>query len=88
MANAKRVTAPVTVVPPDRIHLDLSLEEAEVIFDISGHIGGSPETTRRGLMDGIASALADAGVGSRRPRANDMVETLSWIYFKRSTISN
>jgi hypothetical protein len=39
------------------VELDLSLEEAQVIFDITEKIAGSPETSRRKFVDSIRSSL-------------------------------
>jgi hypothetical protein len=41
--------------------LTLTDEEAQVLMDIFGRVGGDPDTTRRGLVDGISRALRDAG---------------------------
>ena len=52
MAKANKVE-----VVTCHVHLDLSLEEAQVIFDIANRIAGSPENSRRGLVDTIRHSL-------------------------------
>jgi hypothetical protein len=82
MTNAKRVNIPVTFIPPDKIHLELSLDEAQVIYDISLCVGGCARTSRRGLTDGIGLALKDAGITRNESPFDDMHETQCRIFFK------
>lgn len=42
------------------LNLELSPEESQVLIDILGRIGGGAGYTRRGLADGIATALINA----------------------------
>jgi len=46
----------------NQIILTLDMEEAEAIRAIAQAIGGYPESTPRGLIDGIDSALKGQGV--------------------------
>lgn len=46
-----------------RVVLDLTFAEAQLLVDILHRISGMPDTTRRGMADGMARALAEAGVG-------------------------
>ncbi len=43
-----------------RIEIELTGEEAQVLADVLGRIGGCPDTTDRGKADSIARALRDA----------------------------
>jgi hypothetical protein len=52
MAFAKKVS-----VEQFNVELTLSLEEAQVIFDITEKVGGNPHTSRRGLVNGVRRAL-------------------------------
>ena len=44
--------------PVEPVVLTLSKEEAQVLVDVISMASGMPETTRRGLIDGIRRALA------------------------------
>jgi hypothetical protein len=68
----------------DEVGVVMTREEAQVLADICGRIGGSPATTRRGLFDIIHRALRDAGIhGTNR---NDFDPSYSsQIYFKNGT---
>lgn len=63
----------------DGVTLKLTGDEAKMIRDILYRVGGSPDTSRRGMADAIASALDDAGVhGSDE----DDIRKGSTIYFE------
>lgn len=47
---------------PDRIRLDLSLDEALTLAILSTRVGGKSTTTRRGDIDSIRDQLIRAGV--------------------------
>lgn len=51
----------IEVEVPAGITLHLTDEEASCLADIFYRVGGNPETTRRGLVDGISTALSKAG---------------------------
>jgi hypothetical protein len=42
--------------------LHLTDEEATCLLDIFYRVGGNPDTSRRGIADGMSSALHKAGV--------------------------
>jgi hypothetical protein len=60
-------TATKTIQPPAapvyRVTLDLSMEEAELLYGILDRIGGCPSGRRR-FATSIRTALIDAGVSS------------------------
>jgi len=60
MAKVIKETIPT---PKYKYILELSEEEAQTIFDITGGIGG-PSDGRRGLVDGIRKALFESGLKS------------------------
>lgn len=55
MARGERINNPT-------IRLELTQAEAEALEVVLNHVGGTPETTRRGLMDNIRDALIGAGI--------------------------
>lgn len=59
---------------PD-VQLTLTHEEAEVIHAITRRISGHPDTTRRGLTDGIGKALREIGISHND---SDIVTGLSF----------
>lgn len=60
----KKVPIP-QVVMEERVVLEISREEAQALYDLTGRIGGHPKTSRRGLTDNIGRALNEAGFGSK-----------------------
>lgn len=44
------------------LELTLNRREAEALRALLNRVGGHPDTTRRGLVSGVASALQGAGV--------------------------
>ena len=56
MARGERINNPIT------IRLELTQAEAEALEVVLNHVVGTPETTRRGLMDNISDALIGAGI--------------------------
>lgn len=63
-----------TFEPPiteQRVILDLSLEEAQAVKDVFYRVGGHP-SSRRGLIDKVTDALAEAGIqyGTGRKKKN------------------
>lgn len=55
---------PIPVAPiPGTITLELSLEEAQVTFDIMGTVTGNDEKSRRGLTSNIWNALRETHAG-------------------------
>lgn len=69
MATAKITKSAPLPPPPDTVTLVMSPAEARALLDVTRSIGGSPDTTRRGLTDAIGFALREAGV-SHTPRAD------------------
>lgn len=59
MANSNKVTVEkVVTVKQEVVNLELSVDEAETLLFILHRIGGDPDTTPRGTIDNISSALA------------------------------
>ena len=73
-----KVETKTVEVEPAKVVLELSLEQAKVLQFVCGRIGGSPDTTPRGQMSAIDSALYEAGVDRASYRTED--ETRA-IYF-------
>lgn len=61
MAHAERTIeeriTEIIVEERETINLSLTLEEAQAVRDVIHHVGGDPETTRRGLIDDVKAAL-------------------------------
>lgn len=53
----------ISVPQPDRIHLDLSVEEARSLRMVTGSVGGSPDG-RRGHIDAIRRSLIALNISS------------------------
>lgn len=68
MAKAVRAASPVTI--------ELSAEEAQALFDITGRVGG-PSDHRRGLIDNIRNALVRAGFDDNH-RATDVTGSMDF----------
>ena len=58
MANADTTTKTVVT----GVTLDLSLKEATALAAVLCRVGGNPDTTGRGLIDGINKALQDNAI--------------------------
>jgi hypothetical protein len=56
--RTEKVTKVVEVEESTGYDLSLSAEEAEALHDILRRIGGPPDLSRRGLIEGIVLALA------------------------------
>ena len=52
---------------PATVTLVLTQEEAQLLADIGGCIGGDPSSTRRGLMDVINATLGSVGFSWDKP---------------------
>lgn len=87
MALAKKFTRTVTEIVPattrvvevPHIELNLTMEEAQVLFDICGRIGGSSVESPRKHTHQIFKALMSQGVSSLiLPTVMDK----SYIYYK------
>ena len=61
--------------------LTLTQEEADVLLSVTSRIGGLPEVTRRGLIDGIRRALI--AVGGICDYTGDMTSS---IHFESETL--
>ena len=61
MANAVRIDLEVKIVPY-KIVLELSQEEAETLYSVTGLIGGKPQSSSRKYIDNIRSALIQCNV--------------------------
>lgn len=58
MAKAKFIPEVQTITTtPEHVVLELTLEEASVIFDLVGLVTGNPDHSRRGLTNKIYDAL-------------------------------
>lgn len=87
MANAKiemvKVPQPPVIPPPlfeERVHLVLTIAEAQALADILLYVGGDPELTRRKYADAIQAALRSVkGISSDRNPTD--VNRGSGIYF-------
>ena len=55
MAKAEKIVTPT-------IRLELTQDEAEALEVVLNHVGGTPSTTRRGVIDNISTALLAAGI--------------------------
>lgn len=75
MASATRT--PIPVPPPTEVVLTLSEDEAQVLRDVCGRIGGDPRASRRRLIDGIHDALES--VGFKHSKSGD---TQGEFYFR------
>lgn len=65
MAKAKKIAVKVQKVVTameDVVELQLTPEEATVLYTILGRVGGSPLTTSRKHTQSMMTALGDAGV--------------------------
>jgi hypothetical protein len=70
----KKIPVP-KVVMEERVILEISREEAQALYDLTGRIGGQPKTSRRGLMDSIGRALSEVGFNAS---SQDMFGTISF----------
>lgn len=76
MAKAKLIS-PVPVTP--NVQLELTPEEAQLLIDLLGRVGGNPMESRRKFSISISSALTTVGyVGSY---ADDINKTSNSVYF-------
>lgn len=83
MANVEKTTVEVLKpVAPDAVVLTLSWEEAEVLSHILNRIGGSPDDTRRGIVESIGDALVTV-VGDTYQNFNDIDPVKRAIYFTK-----
>jgi hypothetical protein len=64
--------------------LTLTVDEAQVLMDIFALIGGHPSESRRGLVDGIRSAMRHAGAPYRSLDDADDILPRDAIYFTSS----
>lgn len=59
---ARRLPAPVAPTPPDRIVLEMSIEEATVLERLTEWVGGDASNSARGVTNEIGRALRGAGI--------------------------
>jgi hypothetical protein len=64
--------------------LELSTEEAEAVAIVLNRVGGDPVLSKRRLIDGVLSAMREAGVFYRRDGFNDgtFAAATNSVYFK------
>lgn len=63
---------------PRLVSLTLTVDEAEALCAICGRVGGSPDTTRRRLVDRVDQKLSDLGVEVPFP-SRDLLGELRFI---------
>lgn len=69
------------------VTLELSVQEARTLAVILRHVGGHPETTRRGDAQSISAALEGAGVASKHP--HDWLDSIvRSIHFTDASLEN
>lgn len=82
---AKATKQVVTTETLTGVTLDLSVQEARTLAAILYHVGGHPETTRRGDAQAIMDALSEAGVEGNHP--HDWLDRYSRsIYFTEASL--
>ncbi|MFE0326304.1 hypothetical protein ACFW08_05745 [Streptomyces sp. NPDC058960] len=76
MAAAEKTTI-ARVVMEDGFTLKLTVDEAETLVAVLACVGGSPDTSPRGLAEGVLKSLIDVGVRNYWPRLSDHPASLT-----------
>ena len=81
-AKATIVKAAPVAKPPDMVHLEVTLEQAEVMALVFGFIGGHYKTTSRRHTDAVSGALRQIGIYGNTLDADKLLRRpASGIYF-------
>lgn len=68
----------VEVVEVSTYILEMDKEHAQLLFDITGRIGGDPYESRRALVDELRSALHALGLRMEGHGADDIGSSMSF----------
>jgi hypothetical protein len=80
MAKVTPIVETLVTVIPKGATLKLSQKEIEVLLVVFNNIGGSPDTTARGVIDGIRVAFNEQGFKSN---FEDPYDSQGSIYFTK-----